>query len=117
MLYRPILLGMLLPAIPFFFALYQGLLLLQYIDANTVFSRNTILALTRIRYSAFTISILYALGFPYIFYVAQQDDAPGAVILGLVFIFAPFVVGVFAAVLQRLMQSATDIKSENDLTV
>ncbi|WP_423784009.1 DUF2975 domain-containing protein [Francisella tularensis] len=37
--------------------------------------------------------------------------------LGLVFIFATLIVGVFAAVLQKLLQNAIDIKNENDLTV
>jgi len=54
---------------------------------------------------------------PYIIYVADKDDAPGAVMLGLVFIFAPLITSVFAAVLEKLLQKALDIKSENDLTV
>jgi hypothetical protein len=54
---------------------------------------------------------------PLMIYAAQRDDAPGVVLLGLVFIFATLVVGVFAAVLERLLQNAIDIKSENDLTV
>jgi hypothetical protein len=35
----------------------------------------------------------------------------------MVMIFAPMVIAVFAAVLQRLLQEAIDIKSENDLIV
>ena len=31
--------------------------------------------------------------------------------------FAPLVVAVFAATLQKLLQNAMDIKAENDLTV
>ena len=38
-------------------------------------------------------------------------------LVGLVIIFASMVIAVFAAVLQRLLQEAIDIKSENDLTV
>ena len=37
-MYRPILLGMYVPAIPFFAALYQALKLLSYIDKNKAFS-------------------------------------------------------------------------------
>jgi hypothetical protein len=54
---------------------------------------------------------------PLIIYVAEKDDAPGAVLIGLVFIFATLIVGVFAAVLERLLQNAIELKSENDLTV
>jgi hypothetical protein len=35
----------------------------------------------------------------------------------MMFVFAPMVIAVFAAVLQRLLQEAIYIKTENDLTV
>ena len=116
-MFLPLTLGMLSAAVPFFFGLYQGVLLLSYIDKNSAFSELSVKAIKKIKYSAGVISVLYALMMPYIIYVADKDDAPGAVIIGLVFIFAPFVIAVFAAVLERLLQNAIDIKSENDLTV
>lgn len=116
-LYRPILLGMYVPAVPFFFALYQTFKLLNYIDSNTAFSDLSIQALKNIKYCAVIISALYAVGMPYIFYVADKDDAPGAAAIGFVIVFAAMVIAVFAAVLQRLLQNAIDIQSENDLTI
>ena len=116
-MYLPMLLVMGVAAIPFFIGLYQGLLLLGYIDKNTAFSDLSVKAIKNIKYCAFTISVLYAAGMPFIIYVAEKDDAPGAVMIGLVFIFAPLITSVFAAVLERLLQNAIDIKSENDLTV
>ncbi|HEY4526847.1 MAG TPA: DUF2975 domain-containing protein [Candidatus Paceibacterota bacterium] len=116
-MFLPVLLVALLGAVPFFYALYQAVLLLGYIDKDTAFSPLSVKAIKNIKYCAFTISVLYAAGMPYITYVADKDDAPGAVMLGLVFIFAPLVTGVFAAVLEKLLQNALDIKSENDLTV
>ncbi|HEY4505322.1 MAG TPA: DUF2975 domain-containing protein [Candidatus Paceibacterota bacterium] len=104
-------------AIPFFIGLYHGLQLLNYIDKNTAFSEMSVKAVKNIKYCAFTISVLYAVGMPYIIYVADKDDAPGAVVIGLVFIFAPLVVAVFTAVLEKLLQNIMNIKSENDLTV
>jgi len=116
-MFLPILLIAGAAAIPFLYALYQAVLLLGYIDKNTAFSALSVKAIKHIKYCAFTISVLYAAGMPYIIYVADKDDAPGAVVIGLVFIFAPLVTGVFAAVLEKLLQNAIDIKSENDLTV
>jgi hypothetical protein len=49
--------------------------------------------------------------------MAEVDDAPGLILVGMVPIFTSLVIAVFAAVLQRLLQEAIDIKSENDLTV
>ncbi len=116
-MFLPMMLVMLITAVPFFYALYQGLLLLGYIDNNTAFSDLSVKAIQNIKQCAFTISVLYAAGMPYIIYVADKDDAPGAVMMGLVFIIAPLIICVFAAVLQKLLQNAIAIKSENDLTV
>ncbi|MEX1112651.1 MAG: DUF2975 domain-containing protein [Candidatus Andersenbacteria bacterium] len=115
--YSPLLLGMYVPAIPFFIALYQTLKLLRYIDKNKAFSPLSVQALKNIKYCAGAVSALYAVGMPYILYVAELDDAPGAVAIGLVIIFASLVIAVFAAVLEQLLQNAIAIKSENDLTV
>lgn len=56
-------------------------------------------------------------GLPLFYIVAEADDAPGLIIIGLVIIFAATVVAVFAAVLQKLLKNAIAIKSENDLTI
>ena len=116
-IYLPILIGLLITAIPFFISLYQGLQLLNYIDRNTAFSDQSVKAIQNIKYCAFTISTLYAAGMPYAIYVADKVDSPVAVIDGLFWIFAFAVVAVFSAVLEKLLQKAIDIKSENDLTV
>ncbi len=104
-------------AIPFYFALYQGFKLLSYIDKNKAFSGLSVRALKNIKYCAVTISIFYAAGMPVFYLMAEIDDAPGIIVIGLIIIFASMVIAVFAAVLQKLLKEAIDIKSENDLTV
>lgn len=115
--YRPILIGMYIPAVPFFIALYQSWKILNNIDTNQAFSALSVHALKKIKYCAFTISALYAVGMPYIFYMAELDDAPGVALIGIVFVFASLVAGTAAAVFQKLFQNALDIKSENELAV
>lgn len=104
-------------AIAYFVALYTTIKLLSYIDQNIAFSERSVKALITIKYCAIIISSLYVVGMPMIYYVAEVDDAPGLIIIGMVIIFASFIVAVFAAVLQKLLKNAIDIKSENDLTV
>ncbi|WP_436864490.1 DUF2975 domain-containing protein [Bacillus fungorum] len=104
-------------AIPYYFALYQTFKLLNYIDKNNAFSKLSVKALKNIKYSALAISVLYVLGMPLFYLVAERDDAPGIIIIGMIMIFSSMVIAVFAAVLQRLLKDAIDIKSENDLTV
>jgi len=106
-----------LSAIPFYFALYQAFKLLGYIDKNKAFSELSVIALKNIKNSAISISVLHTLGLPLVFMMAEKDDAPGLILIALVIIFAALVIAVFAAVLQKLLKEAIDIKSENDLTV
>jgi hypothetical protein len=113
----PIVVGMYVSVIPFFGALVQAFKLLGHIDKNQAFSDLSVKALKNIKICAITISLLYAIILPFVFMVAELDDAPGLVIIGMVPIFASMVIAVFAAVLQRLLQEAIDIKSENDLIV
>lgn len=115
--YIPILLGLYVPTIPFYIALHQTLKLLSYIDQNKAFSELSIKALKTIKYCALAISGFFTAGLPYIYLVAEEDDAPGVIVIGMLLAFAPMVVAVFAAVLQKLLQNAIAIKSENDLTV
>lgn len=113
----PVLIGIFVSAIPFLVALYQALRLLSYIDKSKAFSELSVMALKNIKYCAITIITLYVVLMPFVYLVAEKDDAPGLIIMGMVPIFASMVVAVFAAVLQRLLQDAIDIKSENDLTI
>ncbi|GKU77271.1 DUF2975 domain-containing protein [Paenibacillus sp. L3-i20] len=106
-----------LAAIPYFVALYQAFKLLTYIDKNNAFSELSVSALKNIKYCASVISILFVAVMPFLYLIAEIDDAPGVIVLGLIIIFASMVIAVFAAVLQKLLKNAIDIKSENDLTV
>ncbi|QFQ26085.1 DUF2975 domain-containing protein [Bacillus thuringiensis] len=103
-------------AVPFYVALYQAFNLLQYIDENTAFSELSVKALKNIKRCAITISGLYVLSLPLFYFIAKKMDAPIGLV-GLIIVFASLVISVFAAILQRLLQEAIHIKSENDLTV
>lgn len=104
-------------AIPFFFALYSAFMLLIYIDKNKAFSELSTAALKNIKYSAIAMTIIYFGAMPLFFQIAEIDDAPGMVPIGTLFICAPLVVAVFAAVLEKLVKNVIEIKTENELTV
>ncbi len=48
---------------------------------------------------------------------SKDDDPAGAIAMGILTTFASIVIATAAAVFERTLQSAVDIKSENDLTV
>ena len=115
--YGFVLLGLYITTVPFFIALYQALRLLSYIDSGKAFSNASVTALKHIKRCALGISSIYAISLPYVFYLADIDDAPGMFAVWLVITFAAFVVTIVVAILQRLLQNAVDIQLENDLTV
>ncbi|MES2215764.1 MAG: DUF2975 domain-containing protein [Patescibacteria group bacterium] len=107
-----------LTSIAFFVALYQAFRLLGYIGQNKVFSLNAVKALRNIKYCGIVLSILIVLAGLYIrVFHAQDDDPAGFLAICIVTTFVSVVVATAAAVFERLLQNAVDIKSENDLTV
>ena len=111
----PVLIGLYLTGIPFFFALYQALKLLSYIENNNAFSELAVASLRFIKYCASMISVLYVIGM--ILLGTQNALHPGIAIIGLVIFFASIVIMLFTAVLQELLKNVLKIKSENDLTI
>ena len=111
-----------LASIPFFVALYQAFKLLGYIGQNKVFSLNSVKALRTIKYCAIALSILIVMAAIYIrlsFSVKSvtDDDPAGFIAVAIVTTFISIVIAAAAAVFERLLQNAIDIKSENELTV
>ncbi|MBU8568498.1 DUF2975 domain-containing protein [Virgibacillus pantothenticus] len=111
----PVLLGLYLTAVPFFYALYQAMKLLHFIDNRMAFSDLAVYTLVRIKYCASMISILYVIGM--IFLLTQNALHPSIAIMGLVFLFSSIVIMLFSAVLQSLFKNALIMRLENELTV
>jgi hypothetical protein len=106
-------------SIAFFVALYQAFKLLGYVGRSEVFSQRSVKALRTIKYCAMTLVGFLAGAEAYFFIVqrGKEDDIAGGVMMGLFLIFVSVVVATAAAVFERTLQSAVELKSENDLTV
>ena len=106
-------------SIAFFVALYQAFKLLGYIEQNKVFSQAAVNALRTIKYCALSLVGFIVGAEAYLFIVQRkvEEDIAGGVMIGLVMIFVSVVIATAAAVFERTLQNAVDIKSENDLTV
>ena len=105
-------------SIAFFIALYQAFKLLGYIRRSEVFSPHAVKAVRTIKYCAMSL-VAFLLGAEAYFFLVQRgtEDIAGGVMMGLVMIFVSVVVAAAAAVFERTLQSAVELKSENDLTV
>ena len=108
-----------LGSIPFFVALFQAVKVLGYVRQNRVFSHETVTALRTIKYCAIITAAAIVAADAYLMFAARSngEDAAGAVALGIVATFASAVIATAAAVFERVLQNAVDLKSENDLTV
>lgn len=103
-------------ALPFFAALFQANKLLDYIQNEEAFSDLSVQALHKIKRFSFTISGLYLISLPLFYILAEWDDAPGLILIGCVFLGASLVVGIFANVLEPLLEEAIRMKNEIELT-
>jgi hypothetical protein len=103
-------------SISFFVALYQAFKVLGYVGQNQVFTPAAVRALRTIRYCAMAMIGFVVVGEIFII-SSSSDDHAGGVFMGILIIFPSMVIATAMAVVERVLQNAVDIKSENDLTV
>jgi hypothetical protein len=103
-----------LSSIPFFVALYQAFKVLGYIGQDKAFSQATLKALQTIKFCALAIIGFVALGELFIM-LGNSDDRAGGVFMGILITFGSAVIATAAAIFERVLQNALDIKSGNDL--
>jgi hypothetical protein len=105
-------------SIAFFVALFRAFTLLGYIRQNRGFSQDSVRALRTIKYCAIALVAMIGAAVVYLFIAVRgKDDIAGGVAMGLAMIFIAVVIATAAAVFEKLLQNAVDIKSEHDLTV
>ena len=105
-----------LASIAFFVALYQAFKVLGYAGQNKVFSQAAVKSLRSIKFCAIAIIGFVAVGEVFIMF-GNSDDRAGGVFMGILITFGSIVIATAAAMFERVLQNAVDIKSENDLTV
>ena len=103
-------------SIPFFMALYQAFKVVGYAGHNKVFSPAAVNALRTIKFCAIAIIGFVAVSVVFMPF-SDPDDRPPGVVMRLVIAFGSIVIATAAAMFERILKNAVDIKSENDLTV
>ena len=104
-------------SIPFFAALYQAFKVLGYAGHNKIFSKEAVKSLRTIKYCALAIIGFVVVEEIFIILNHGSDDPAGGVFMGVLITFGCIVIATAAAMFERILQNAVDIKSENDLTV
>lgn len=103
-------------SVAFFVALYQAFKVLGYAGKNQVFSPAAVKALRTIKFCAIAM-IGFVAGAEIFILMQESDDRAGGVVMGVFIAFGSIVMATAAATFERILQSAVDLKSENDLTV
>jgi heme/copper-type cytochrome/quinol oxidase subunit 4 len=104
-------------SIPLFVGLYQGFRVLGYVGQDAVLSTVVVRRIRTIKVCAVAM-IGFVVGAELFIRLNNKGDDPaGGVFIGLLIAFAATVVATTMFVLERTLQNAVDIKSENDLTV
>ena len=104
-------------SIPLFVGLYQGFRVLGYVGQDTVLSTAVVRRLRTIKLCAI-VMIGFVVGAELFIRLNDKGDDPaGGVFIGILIAFTATVVATTMFVLERTLQNAVDIKSENDLTV
>jgi hypothetical protein len=101
---------------PFFIGLFQGVKTLRYVRENKTFSPETVKGLRTIKLCAIALICFVAASALFLM-AGDPEDRPQGVMMRVVVIFASVVVAAAAAVFERILQNAVEIKTENDLTV
>ena len=107
-----------LASIPFFMALSQAFKVLGYVRQNKTFSPATVKALWTIKNCAIAMIGFVAVSLIFMYPMfGDKDDRPAGVFMRILITFPAIVIATAAAMFERILQNAVDIKSENDLTV
>ncbi|KAA2239349.1 DUF2975 domain-containing protein [Chitinophaga agrisoli] len=105
-------------SIAFFVALYKAFKLLGNIGRNKAFSSNSVGTLKSIKYCAIVLGILIVAAGLYIkIFHSKDDDPAGFLAICIVTTLVSIVVATAAAIFEKILQNAIDMKSENDLTI
>ena len=103
-------------SIPFFVGLYHAFKVLGYAGRHKEFSFAAVRSLRTIKYCAMAV-VGFVAGAEVIILLTPSDDRAGGFFVGVLITFASIVVATAMAVLERTLQTAVEMKSENDLTV
>jgi hypothetical protein len=114
----PLILYVYASSIAFFMALYKAFKLLGYVGQNRVFSSDAVSALRSIKYCAIGLAIMIVGAGIFVSIThPKDDDAAGFLSLCIITTFITIVVATAAAIFEKILQNAIDLKSENDLTI
>ena len=103
-------------SIPFFVGLFHAFKVLGFAGRNNEFSLSTVKSVRTIKNCAIAL-FGFVVGAEIFIMSNDSDDRAGGVFIGILIAFASIVVATAMTILERALQRAVEMKSENDLTI
>lgn len=99
------------------FMLYSLNQILQQVLSKRPFADEVLLPLKKIHWSLAGLTVAFGFSLPFWYQVAQLEDAPGVMLIGLAVVAIPFACFIFFYIVEELFKSALNLQNENDLTI
>lgn len=103
-------------SIPFFVGLFHAFKVLGFAGRNNEFSISAVKSIRTIKNCAIAL-FGFVVGAEIFIMSNDSDDRAGGVFIGILIAFASIVVATAMTILERALQRAVEMKSENDLTI
>jgi len=103
-------------SIPFFVGLFHAFKVLGFAGRNNEFSLSAVKSVRTIKNCAIAL-FGFVVGAEIFIMSNDSDDRAGGVFIGILIAFASIVVATAMTILERALQRAVEMKSENDLTI
>jgi hypothetical protein len=92
-------------SVPYFYVLILGFKLLINFNQGKIFSQNSHEIMKKINFSLIIVSSALIIIQPFLYVMAQREDAPGILLLGLIFTFGAVVLTLFSFLFKFIIAS------------
>lgn len=106
----PIVIVIYISTIIIYLAFYQTIMFLNLMKEKLTFSINTKTRLEKIKILGLVFSVLYFFLMPFVYMLANADDAPGVIFVGMIPLIGGFIVSLFADILIKLIDEGMLLK-------
>jgi len=111
----PIVIAIYVSTIFIYLAFYQTIQFIQLINHKLVFSNDSIYRLKKIKRYGLIFAALYVMALPFIYLLANADDAPGVIFVGITPLVGGFIVYLFTDILIKIIHQGISQKETSKL--
>ena len=98
-------------SLPYFVALYKAFNLLVMVEKNQLFSLKAVSAFKLLKICAYSISLILLVDLPFLYLIADYDDAPGLLLLGIVIFGISLFISLVISLLKFIVSSKVEIET------